>query len=552
MSGLKEVEFEDVAIAPLAVVGGAAAVGVAAGVAVAGAALAIGVAGAATAVVAVGEAAATIGLGLYQGGKSVAQAIKISAEERKLEKQLAEQLKNFTIKSVDKENLQEAKNSVIQTITQNPGLFSVDEVKSIMEKESDLKKQIEIGIKYIELNAKYEVLKENLYSINEAAGEIDVNLTEEFKEFNSIKGKSLANASKAIDELSTKLENVYRACKEQFERELSNKTFKAQFIKIEDPTDKIIINTFKNRIDEMLKEVEIPEVARIINQKKTLQLLVDIYETCFVMAESPVFEKYAEQIQTLWSKAIKLTERTDISDKDYDYQIDLIASSLSKINAQMEKDSEGELKKRERFIKLLEENNKYRTILYLKPVQRPFDINTYDKDIKWLIEDNEKLLDKIRRQHAAKNMIGEFKRKYISYGYRYISQASVVKESKNYTVYKNYFITPDGKNILSMNVNDAGVISVEVYGVKVDGLADDAQSLYDSQVKFAAHMKEIMNNMSEEQKINLKLTESHEPDLKNTMFFESFKNVLPAQAINEIAHNRRNARGVAEKKRMAI
>ena len=411
--------------------------------------------------------------------------IKIHNDEKQFENKLTNKIKEL---SLDNDSDITIYIDKIKNYVVNSGLINNENFeKSINGKNK--KDQLNMAYDLFDLVSKYNCLKDNIYSLNDIAS----------------------------------------------------------FINVDDVKEKMFISVFNNEIANLLNNPTTEDVKELVNEKNTLDLLIKIYNAGYTMSESPIFDKYSNKVLSLWGSSINLSERKDLSLDDYNYEVNLKLDSLKYIEKEMNKQLQKEYQSRKRFNEIIAINNNYRKLLNLDPSKKVFNNENYAEDIKYLQKENEELLQEYKKKYLAQYITTELKAKYTKANYKYIPTNSTISTNKH-TIIKSYFITPDGKNVLCLNVNDKGNISEEVVGMKVFGLRDDVKSIYEAQKNCCSHTKKILDDLFKKLDVDPKV-ERYEPDINKTVFSRDFTNILPDNAINEIKQNRLNRTHEEQRKR---
>ena len=479
---------------------------------------------------------------------SAIDSTKILIKEKKYEKKLLNQFMNILNESQDEKQLQMTRNTMFEYL-QKSELFDKNVMNSIFDSNKSIINQIQDGLECLELENKYKIISENLLSLNKNSELYDINIDDILLEYNMIQEeKNLSTISKKMVEINKKIFERNQQIKEVYEKTLKEKKFTPNFISFDDVEEKLLLGIFNKEISQMLEQ-NTDDTLALVSEKKTIDLLISVYEVCSIMANNPLFEDYSNKIISLWSSCILLTENDSISPRDYEYEIDLKIKSLNEIKKSMDGKMKEIYEANRRFNQLLIENNKFRKLLYLNPSKKVFNYDTYIEDSKFMMQETEMLIEEYKRFKLANYISMELKRRYIHENYKFIpTNNDVVTE--NHFIKKSYFITPDGQNVLCLNVNEKGHISEEVCGMKIFGLSDDARSIYEAQTTCCTHTKKILDSFFEQ--INYEgIVTAVEPDINNTIFTRNFTGIFPESVIHSVK-NARLKRAQKEKRKRSI
>lgn len=480
----------------------------------------------------------------YSVISSTKDLIKIHNDEKEFEKKLTNKIKEL---SLDNDNDITTYIDKIKKYVVKSGLINNENFDKNLNRKNK-KDQLNVAYDLFDLVSKYNCLKENIYSLNDIASFLNIDINEILSEYELLHDiNNTCEISKKMDELNDKINNLISQYKNEIEEGLKNKKFVANFINVNDVKEKLFINVFNNEITNLLNNPTTEDVKELVNEKNTLDLLIKIYNAGNTMSENPIFDKYSNKVLSLWGSSINLSERKDLSLDDYNYEVNLKLDSLKYIEKEMNKQLQKEYQSRKRFNEIIAINNNYRKLLNLDPSKKVFNNENYVEDIKYLQKENEELLQEYKKKYLAQYITTELKAKYAKANYKYIPTNSTVNTNKH-TIIKSYFITPDGKNVLCLNVNDKGNISEEVVGMKVFGLRDDVKSIYEAQKNCCSHTKKILDDLFKKLDVDPKV-ERYEPDINKTVFSRDFTNILPDNAINEIKQNRLNRTHEEQRKR---
>ena len=500
---------------------------------------------------AIGSAAAIVAtFELAKGiGKSLVESVRIVAEGAALRKDLLKKYKESIHESLDEKNLLELKENIISYFSKIGTLYTEKEARDMLDKIPDLKDQIEKGYELLEIEARHSELKENMKTLDELADKLGIDIDEEIKDYASLKEGGVEHVKEKIELLSKKIEEKIEKCQKAFEEELKKLKFEPKYIKVEDVEEKLIASVLDTRLSDMLANPKDEETIKLATRKKALDKLVEINNTCYTMMNDPIFEKYASRIFDLWNSCINLANDESLNDEDFAYGINVRLEALQSLRSEMNEDMKKKLDLHVRFNELLNATNNMRALLGLPPRDIIFNPKTANDDIALLESEIKELIEQYNKEQLSAHISLELKKKYTRLSYRHIPDADKVEHKGKHTIRKSYYVTPDGKNVLCVNVNENGVISEEVVGVKIYGLEDDKMSILEAQKTFCKDNKKVLSELFSELGDEDPTVINHEPDLKDAVAID-LSDVLPKEEIETIGNNRRGKVTKVKKKKV--
>ena len=174
---------------------------------------------------------------------STKDLIKIHNDEKKFENKLTNKIKEL---SLDNDSditiyIDKIKNYVV-----NSGLINNENFEKSLNGKNK-KDQLKAAYDLFDLVSKYNCLKNNIYSLNDIASSLNVDINEILNEYELLNDiNNTCEISKKIDELNDKINNLISQYKNEIEEGLKNKKFVANFINVYDVKEKLFINVFNN------------------------------------------------------------------------------------------------------------------------------------------------------------------------------------------------------------------------------------------------------------------------------------------------------------------
>ena len=281
---------------------------------------------------------------------STKDLIKIHNDEKQFENKLTNKIKEL---SLDNDSditiyIDKIKNYVV-----NSGLINNENFEKSLNGKNK-KDQLNMAYDLFDLVSKYNCLKNNIYSLNDIASSLNVDINEILNDYELLHDiNNICEISKKLDELNNKINNLISQYKNEIEEGLKNKKFVANFINVDDVKEKMFISVFNNEIANLLNNPTTEDVKELVNEKNTLDLLIKIYNAGNTMSENPIFDEYSNKVLSLWGSSINLSERKDLSLDDYNYEVNLKLDSLKYIEKEMNKQLQKEYQSRKRFNEII-------------------------------------------------------------------------------------------------------------------------------------------------------------------------------------------------------
>ena len=479
-----------------------------------------------TAIAGAGVAVAKAIVGL---GKATGDCAKIMAKDRRLEEAIRDKYKESCIKEESPDKRAEYIEKVIESFSESTLISKKRARELIMSVSED--KRVETAFKLLELEAKYKMALENLGTLTELSERLGIesdDIIGMLEAFTSVKDESSEkHLEEKLKELSEAILKRIDENKALIEEKIRERVIEAEAVEVKRTEENLFEAVFGGDIAAVLdnppKEGELRE---LIDEKNISEYRIRAYAAITILKGMEGFEKYSEEIVPLYVSIEELSEREDLSLEDYKYLVGIKLESLDAILSRLE--SEEQYKRKMRFTELLALTNAYRKELGMKEVTLAYEDT--DEQLKALEESTKEIEEKYIRTTRAKRLLLDLKLRYTEKRYRHITGADKVIEKDGDVRHLSYYITPDGKNILCISVNEKGILDEKVVGVKIAGLADDASSVLSAQETFCKHSKEILDELFSDDDVK---TIIDDPALEYAESVD-FTGILPADIIEEI------------------
>lgn len=522
----------------------AVAVGVPAAVAVGGAAVAVGVA--AVGIAAIGVAAGAVGYGIIKGFQTAGECIQIVKREKEYERNLVATIKKLTSESNDDKNLEKMVDRTKDFFERSNTFFSASNASKMLDQKRTISEKVSFCYELLEIESKYSTLEKKMAALDELAEKTGSDINEFLTLFNNICTNDPAIARQQIEELTSQVNEEIDKLYEAHEEELKNMRFEARFIEVENVEEKTIIAVFNEEIKNLLEAQEGNEkIKELLQEKDALEMLFQVNRAAETILSNKSFADYSEKILTLWGDCLTLSNNRTMTKDDYRYEIDLKLQSLVEIEKLMNRHN-NQYGYKKAYGVYADINSELRRLLNLDPIKYK-DEDIDEEDLKKITKDNKCLADEYKKKHIANHISLELKKRYAAQNYQFI-QTNTSTGSTGMIIQKSYFITPDEKNILCVNVNEKGKINQEVVGVKIYGLQDDKQSIFNAQKAFCPLGKKVLKELG----VDNEQISTIEPDINATALAKDFSGKIPQWAINKVKQKREKKNAASELKKKAI
>lgn len=483
-----------------------------------------------TAVVGVGVAIAEAAAGT---AKTISETAKLIAADKRIEEAIREKYKETCIKEESPDKRAEYIERVIEAFSES-ALISKERARSLIMSAPE-RKRVEVAFKLLDLEARYKMVIENLGKLTDLAERLDIDSVDIIEMLGAFKDDAESlSADKLEERLGALSEAILARIEENkslIEEKIRERVIEAEAVEFKRTEESLFGAIFRGDIADILDNPpEAGELRDLIDEKSISEYRIRAYAVISVLKGMEGFEKYAEEILALYSSIEELSERDDMSLEDYKYQVGLKQKSLDAILARLE--GEEEYKRKMRFTELVAVSNVYRKELGLEEIEVPYENS--EEQIRTLEEEKATLEERYIGAAKSKRLLADLKIRYTERLYRHIASADRVVEKDGDVRHISYYITPDGRNILCISVNEKGILHEEVVGVKIDGVSEDPASVLAAQETFCKHSKEIIASLFEGDEVK---TIIDEPSLEYAIS-KDFTGVVPAEIIEQIRENK--------------